>query len=179
MFSMESSQTINWLYGSSLSSVRPRLSHYRATTMSSQSAVSPRTVASNARIQARLVVLAGLLLASFAHAEKAIESTAGQSVASRFPHSPDWSAYIGTGRASVSGNLPKRDAGRPEAAAATLASADTPSPHWSARIGTGRVSSDNTSQRRTAASDVSREASSRASAPHWSSRIGTGSVVGS
>jgi len=116
----------------------------------------------NARRTSSIIVLAGLLLAPFAHAEKAIESAAGQSAA------PHWSAYIGTG-----------GAGRRAPAADTQASVSAPSPHWSAGIGTGRVSSGESSKRHTAASDVTRQAGSPASAPHWSSKIGTGSAIGS
>jgi hypothetical protein len=120
--------------------------------MSSLSPVSVRTPSSNARIQASLVVLAGLLLAPLAHAE-------------------NWGAYIGTGHVSAATNVPKSEA--------TQASTNAPSPHWTSRIGTGHPSSTESSQRQTAAADVSRDEGASAPAPHWTSKIGTGSVIGS
>jgi hypothetical protein len=123
---------------------------------------------------ASLAILAGVLFAPLAHAEKALESAAPQ------PGAPHWSAQIGTAHVSGYDDLRKREAGHSAPESGTQASSPAPAAHWSTQIGTGHV---HEGSRTVEAGRFTRESgvqtSSLAPAPHWSTQIGTGRVAGS
>jgi hypothetical protein len=97
-----------------------------------------------------LILSAGLLAGVSAYAQAA----------------PDWSAYIGTGRAASA-----REAVSTTSAPPALAGPHGATPVWSAFIGTGQVSSD--SDRRREQSYPTNNAALQPAA-HWSAKIGTG-----
>jgi hypothetical protein len=98
----------------------------------------------------RLVLASGLLAGVSAYAQAA----------------PDWSAYIGAGRAASFHEITAR-----VTAPLTSAAARSSTPDWSAFIGTGQVSAD--SDRRSKEPQTSSDAALR-SATHWSAKIGNG-----